>query len=63
MTKLKILFATTAFLSFAICESAFSACPDGQTADSTPGHCIKTGSDCGGKCTYYYDTENEIIFK
>ena len=58
MTNLKILKATISAvaISLALCESARAACPTGQIEDPDTKHCINTGTSCGGKCTYTFDT-------
>ena len=40
---------------------AFAACPSGQIEDQTTGHCLKTGSDCDGKCQWFYDLQTHDL--
>ena len=50
----RVLFMGYLF-SFAILTKGL-ACPSGQIEDSSTGHCLRTSSDCDGKCNVYYDT-------
>ena len=39
-----------------------ATCSDNQLQDPTTGHCLDTGSDCSGNCTWYKDTTTKEVW-